>query len=350
MFTKIKSLVSKLFHREKKVIVGLDPSNGSDHSVVQVVEIKKQRFEVTPLQQIAMDECESWSPGCNSAIKKYEEELKKNLSVPVEIINKDRIPFVGDIPVELGTTNDKVEQEEPVLSNSLVFQPVEVMDTTLEDDCVHPEIEAPQNNMMSPVYNAVAPELFETTDSDPLSIHNRIVHDSDEEILEENHDHSHDTLTAKELIISNEQEIPLASTSTPYIPTSDLSPNETKILEQLKKLIIEIPESEELKRTSKLGPDLLLDGLDIVDLVLDCETEFQIEIDDDLVNENTTIDQLVKIIDSICQTKPTSIEDIVVDHEIHDSLNIHSRIVHDFDEEIIDDEDCGEFKSSAREI
>ena len=65
------------------------------------------------------------------------------------------------------------------------------------------------------------------------------------------------------------------------------------IMEQLDK------KEEEVKLSSNIQDDLGADSLDVVDLVMAFEDEFEIEVPDDLVEKAKTVEDIVKYIESV---------------------------------------------------
>ena len=71
------------------------------------------------------------------------------------------------------------------------------------------------------------------------------------------------------------------------------------IFEKIKKLIAEQLDVEEdiIKETSSIQDDLGADSLDVVDLVMSIEDEFDVEIPEDQVENIKTVGDIVKYIE-----------------------------------------------------
>ncbi len=71
------------------------------------------------------------------------------------------------------------------------------------------------------------------------------------------------------------------------------------IFEKVKKLIAEQLDVEEdvIKETSSIADDLGADSLDVVDLVMSIEDEFDVEIPEDQVENIKTVGDIVKYIE-----------------------------------------------------
>ena len=73
----------------------------------------------------------------------------------------------------------------------------------------------------------------------------------------------------------------------------------TMVFEKVKKLISEQLDVEEdvIKETSSITDDLGADSLDVVDLVMSIEDEFDVEIPEDQVENIKTVGDIVKYIE-----------------------------------------------------
>lgn len=73
-----------------------------------------------------------------------------------------------------------------------------------------------------------------------------------------------------------------------------------RVIEQISNLWAGIGE-EEICAESKLNDDLVFDSLDYVDLAVKLEKEFDIKIEDDVIDEWKTVQDVVDYVDKLLQ-------------------------------------------------
>lgn len=69
-----------------------------------------------------------------------------------------------------------------------------------------------------------------------------------------------------------------------------------EVFEELKHIIYTTTFTEDVTEESTLEDDLALDSLDVAEVVLECEKEFQITIPDESIEDVTTVQQLLDVI------------------------------------------------------
>lgn len=238
---------------------------------------------------------------CEAPIEDDKKETKSDSDVTVTVVGselKDVVVTTVQIPLNIIKPESKVN----VISTESEFK---IPSVPVDPQSVKvPEIDIPvlPTNNFSVPQNVVNPDeeivdnLIETRQDITTLPHEQI-----QEIVSQ----EDNNLTAREIGISNNQveaevveEEKVGFVNAPYIPRVISSEVYDKVFEKIKKISEEQLDFQNLdiQKNSLFNEDLGFDSLDSVEMIMFCEEEFGITIDDDEINNIKTVDDAIKFL------------------------------------------------------